>query len=75
MTFDPLTLRRAYTEYLGKLGPLAPGMKGTDLGVSFVRDDRLVFLFGDTMATDDRPDLQDVDFAATSSLDGPAPLD
>jgi hypothetical protein len=75
LTFDPLTLRRAYTEYLGKLGPLAPGMKGTDLGISFVRDDRLVFLFGDTMAAEDRRDLQDVDFAATSSLVGPAPLE
>jgi hypothetical protein len=75
LTFDPLTLRRAYTEYLGKLGPLAPGMKGTDLGISFPRDDRLVFLFGDTMAEGDRPDLQDVDYLATCSLEGPAPLE
>jgi hypothetical protein len=75
LAFDPLTLRRAYTEYLGKLGPLAPGMKGTDLGISFPKGDRLVFLFGDTMAEDDRPDLQDVDFAATASLDEPSDLD
>jgi hypothetical protein len=75
LAFDPLTLRRAYTEYLGKLGPLAAEMKGTDLGISFPRDDRLVFLFGDTTAADDRPDLQDADFAATCSLAGPAPLE
>lgn len=75
MSFDPLTLRRAYTEYLGKLGPLAPGMKGTDLGISFPRDDRVVFLFGDTMAAEDRPDLQDIDFAATTPIDGPSPLE
>lgn len=73
--FDPLTLRRAYTEYLGKLGPLAAGMKGTDLGISFPRDDRLVFLFGDTMAADERPDLQDVDFAATAPVAAPGELE
>lgn len=49
-------------------------MKGTDLGISFARDDRLVVLFGDTMADEARPELQDVDFAATAPLDAPGPL-
>src|SRR5205823_1007950 len=45
---------KLYTEHLGQLtntslNPLAPlQMSGTDLGVSFVRDGKLAFLFGDT---------------------------
>ena len=68
-------LRRAYTEHLGQLtctrrSPAFPGMRGTDLGVSFVQDGRRVFLFGDTLA--DEPALQDVDLAATAPLTFPA---
>lgn len=73
---DPMTLRPAYTEYLGQLtstvnNPAYPGMRGTDLGTSFVRDGQLVFLFGDTLAQGSAPALQDVDLAATAPLAWP----
>jgi len=47
------TLHVAYTEYLGQLtgrspNPYPVAMRGTDLGVSFQRDNKLHFLFGDT---------------------------
>lgn len=59
-------LERAYTEHLGTFRCTYPGAKGTDLGISFVQDGRVVFLFGDTMA--DGPRLQDVNLAATAPL-------
>jgi hypothetical protein len=70
----PLVLAKAYTEHLGKLtdtsiNPLRPlGMIGTDLGVSFEHDGRLVFLFGDSWLTG--PDLSrwDDDSAAWTEL-------
>ncbi len=62
--FDAMKLVPAYTEHLGQLTntattPLAAGMAGTDLGSSFVRDGKLVFLFGDTLIGD--PALRDAD--------------
>lgn len=65
-----MELRRAYTEHLGTFRCTVPGAKGTDLGASFVQDGRVVFLFGDTMASD--RSLQDVDLAATAPLVLPA---
>ena len=54
---SPAALQKIYTERLGSLigsvrNPLAPvGLTGTDLGSSFERDGKLVFLFGDAWAT------------------------
>jgi len=51
-------LQKIYTEHLGQLtnsalNPLEPlGFTGTDLGVSFERDGRIIFLFGDSRALD-----------------------
>src|SRR5204863_9682120 len=51
-------LAKQYTEHVGRLTntPLndaaAIGLKGTDLGVSFERDGKLLFLFGDSWTTD-----------------------
>src|SRR5262245_1874601 len=48
------------TEHIGRLtasstNPIAPlGLAGTDLGVSFEAQGRLVFLFGDSWTTDRR---------------------
>jgi uncharacterized protein DUF4185 len=72
---DPLALRPAFTERLGQLtttalSPAPAGMQGTDLGVSFLRDDKLVFLFGDTLSQD--PALRDVDTVAFAPLALPA---
>lgn len=72
---DPMTLRPAYTEYLGKLtgstlNPMYPGTVGTDLGITFERDGKLVFLFGDSLTPGGA--LQDVDLAATAPLGYPA---
>lgn len=72
---DLLALRPAYTEHLGQLtttalSPPPPGMVGTDLGASFARDGKAIFLFGDTASAD--PALRDVDFAATAPLAMPA---
>jgi hypothetical protein len=74
----PIVLAKAYTEHLGRLtetplNPLRPlGMIGTDLGVSFEHDGRLVFLFGDSWLTG--PDLSrwDDDSAAWTELAYPA---
>lgn len=68
---DPITLRPAYTEYLGKLtdtvhNPMYPGTIGTDLGIAFERDGQLAFLFGDSLTPGGG--LQDVDLAATAPL-------
>lgn len=68
---DPMTLRPAYTEYLGKLtgtalNPMYPGTIGTDLGISFERDGQLTFLFGDSLTKGGS--LQDVDLAATAPM-------
>lgn len=55
---SPPALTKLYTEHLGQLtgtvrNPLRPlGMNGTDLGVSFARDGKVVFLFGDSWTTD-----------------------
>ena len=62
-----MQLRRAYTEHLGRLtgtaaSPFPAGVKGTDLGASFVQDGRVVFLFGDAMSDD--PRQADIDLAA-----------
>lgn len=72
---DPMTLRPAYTEYLGKLtdtaqNPMYPGTVGTDLGIAFERDGQLAFLFGDSLTPGGG--LQDVDLAATAPLAYPA---
>jgi len=51
-------LQKIYTEHLGQLtnsalNPLERlGFTGTDLGVSFERDGRIIFLFGDSRALD-----------------------
>jgi hypothetical protein len=71
---DPMTLRPAYTEYLGKLtgstlNPMYPGAVGTDLGITFERDGQLVFLFGDSLAPGGV--MHDVDLAATAPLTYP----
>jgi hypothetical protein len=53
----PTTLTKVRTEYVGRLigtarTPLEPlGLIGTDLGVSFVQDGKLLFLFGDSWTT------------------------
>ncbi len=57
-TGAPLTLVKQYTEHLGRLTNTpandiaAIGLKGTDLGVAFERDGKIVFLFGDSWTTD-----------------------
>ena len=68
---DPMALRASYTEHLGRLtttalSPPPTGMLGTDLGSSFTRDGKVVFLFGDTVG--DNASLTDVDTVATASL-------
>lgn len=64
----PSGLAVQYTEYLGQLTGRKPnpysdelGMAGTDLGISFQRDDTLYFLFGDTWTRtwNDQTMLQD----------------
>ncbi len=57
--FDPLSLRPLYTEHVGQLtatanNPAPLRMIGTDLGSSFERDGKLVFLFGDTLGDADK---------------------
>jgi hypothetical protein len=56
----PLAWRPLYTEHLDRL------TSGTDLGSSFVRDGKVVFLFGDTLSN--VPALKDVDTVATAPL-------
>lgn len=52
----PPPLQKVYTEHLGRLddttlNPLADvGLVGHDLGISFERDGKLIFLFGDSLA-------------------------
>lgn len=72
---DPMSLVPVLTEHVGRmtgttLSPFPQGMKGTDLGVSFQRDDELLFLFGDTMS--DHAWLKDVDTVARAPLAMPA---
>ncbi|MGQ0508445.1 MAG: DUF4185 domain-containing protein [Myxococcaceae bacterium] len=70
-------LTKAYTEYLGRLTDTAlnpfreNGLKGTDLGVSFERDGRLVILFGDSWLTGTSKDRWDDDSVAFSSTELP----
>lgn len=65
-------VRVVYTEHLGQLtargsNPLAPhGILGTDLGISFVHRDELVFLFGDSLTSDAA--LRDRDVVARAPL-------
>ena len=68
----PPRLHFLYTEHVGRLtgttrNPLVPlGLLGTDLGSSFVRDGKVVFLFGDA-TVDDMADYA-ADSAATAPL-------
>jgi len=69
-------LQKIYTEHLGQLtntalNPLEPlGFTGTDLGMSFEREGRIIFLFGDSRALD--PADQDDDSIAWIDI-GPSP--
>ena len=71
-------LQKIYTEHLGQLtntalNPLAPlGFTGTDLGMSFEREGRIIFLFGDSRALD--PADQDDDSIAWIDI-GPSPVE
>jgi len=67
--FDPMKLHPLWTEHVGQLigtnkNPIASmGMRGTDLGSTFERDGKLVFLFGDTLTADGtNPDRDSVAF-------------
>jgi len=74
----PAALQKIYTEHLGQLigttqnSLVDLGMTGTDLGSSFERDGKLVFLFGDSRAI--VPTYQDDDSAAWTEL-GSNPLE
>ncbi len=73
---DPLALQPLYTEHLGRLTATSRnpgesiGLRGTDLGSSFVRDGAVQFLFGDTMSVD--PAKKDLDSTARAPLGLPA---
>jgi hypothetical protein len=70
----PPELRKAFTEHLGRLTgtartPLEPiGLIGTDLGASFERDGRIVFLFGDSWLTGTDRARWDDDSAASTPV-------
>ncbi|HEY8073675.1 MAG TPA: DUF4185 domain-containing protein, partial [Labilithrix sp.] len=69
---DPLALQPLFTEHLGRLTATAKnpgeplGLRGTDLGSSFVSGGTVNFLFGDTMSVD--PAKKDLDSTAHAAL-------
>lgn len=65
----PPALALVSTEHVGKWDASCreAGLSGTDLGISFERDGRLVFLFGDSWTLDKKD--WDCDSAATCGLD------
>ena len=71
-------LQKIYTEHLGQLtntalNPLEPlGFNGTDLGMSFERGGKIIFLFGDSRALDSAD--QDDDSIASIDI-GPSPVE
>jgi hypothetical protein len=71
-------LRRIFTEHVGqltgtRLNPMTPyGFGGTDLGVAFERDGKLVFLFGDSWPVG--MPRQDEDSVAWADPDAGMPL-
>jgi hypothetical protein len=75
--FNAMSLRPLYTEHLGQWtattrDPAPVGMFGTDLGSSFERDGKLVFLFGDTLAKPGESALADQDSVAFGPTTMPA---